>query len=139
MRTRLFVAGIVVVLVLALAATGSARMSGESGRRVAPARALKITGGVRGLYPGARVRLPLKVRNLRGYPIRVVALNVKVGNASKGCRRRQLRISRLRRRPVVPAHRRRRIVLQATMLRSAPDACKGAVFPLRFKARGRRA
>jgi hypothetical protein len=108
MRTRLVVAGPVVVLVLALAATGSARMSGKGGRHVAPARALKITGGVRGLYPGARARLRLRVRNLRG-------------------------------KPVVRAHRTRRIVLRVTMLRSAPDACKGAVFRLRFRARGRRA
>jgi hypothetical protein len=139
MRTRLVVAGPVVVLVFALAATGSARMSGKGGRHVAPARALKITGGVRGLYPGARARLRLRVRNLRGYPIRLVALKVRVGNASKGCRRRQLRISRLRGKPVVRAHRTRRIVLRVTMLRSAPDACKGAVFRLRFRARGRRA
>jgi hypothetical protein len=139
MRARLVVAGPVVVLVLVLAATGSARMSGPRDRHAAPARALKITGSVRGLYPGARARLRLSLRNLRGYPIRVVALNVRVGNAGKGCKRRQLRISRLRRRPVVRAHRTRRIVLTATMLRSAPNACKGAVFPLRYRARGRRA
>jgi hypothetical protein len=79
------------------------------------------------------------VRNAHGFPIRVVSLKVRVGNASKRCRRKVLKIGRLPRRVVVPAHRSRRTALRVTMLRSAPDACKGAVFPLRFKARGRRA
>jgi hypothetical protein len=140
MCTRLAVAAptVAIGLVLVLAASGAARTSDGGARKVGPRISLRVSGGVRGLYPGARLHLRLKVRNTRGFPIRVVSLKVRVGNASKRCRRRALRIGRLRRRLLVPAHRSRRTALRVTMLRSAPDACKGAVFPLRFKARGRR-
>jgi hypothetical protein len=141
MRTRLAVAAptVAIGLVLVLAASGAVQRSDEAARKGRQHLSLRVSGGVRGLYPGARLRLRLKVRNTRGFPIRVVSLKVRVGNASRGCRRRQLRIGRFHRALVVPAHRSRRAALPVTMLRSAPDACKGAVFPLRFRALGRRA
>jgi len=124
-------------IVLALAASGAAQTSAPA----KPARppALTVWGGADGLYPGAVRRLRLKVRNSRGFPIRVVSLKVAVRNGSPGCPRSQLRLARLRRSFVVRARRTRRVVLRVTMLRSAPDGCKGAVFPLRFKVEGRRA
>jgi hypothetical protein len=141
MRTRLAVAAptVAIGLALVLAASGAVRGSGPAAAKVRVRPPLSVSGSVRGLYPGARLRLRLRVRNARGFPIRVVSLKVRVGNASRGCRRRQLRIGRFRPSLVVPAHRSRRTALPVTMLRTAPDACKGAVFPLRFRAWGRRA
>jgi hypothetical protein len=101
--------------------------------------ALEVTGGLRYLYPGARRPLPLVVRSNRGFRIRLVALTVTVGNAKPGCGRKYLKIGRFRRKLVVPPHGFGTLVLPVTMLRSAPDACKRAVFPLRFTARGRKA
>jgi hypothetical protein len=124
-------------IVLALAASGAAQTSAPA-KRARP-QALVVSGSVRGLYPGAVKSLRLKVRNSRGFSIRVVSLRVAVRNASPTCLRNKLRVGRLRRSFVVPAHRMRRVALRVTMLGSAPDACKGAVFPLRFTVRGRRA
>jgi len=141
MRTRVAVAAptVAIGIVLAVAGSGAAQMSVGAAQKVRPPLSLRVSGGVRGLYPGARLRLRLKVRNTRDFPILVVSLKINVRNAGSSCRRTQLRIARFRRSLVVPAHRARRTGLSVTMLRSAPDACKDAVFPLRFTARGRRA
>jgi hypothetical protein len=130
------------VAALALAALipvalADTRGQGEAGPRVRPA--LRVTGGVRWLYPGARRPLPIVIRNNRGFRIRVMSLTVRVGNAKRGCGHRYIKIGRYRKRLVVAPHGFRTTQLPMTMLRSAPDACKRAVFPLRFRARGRRA
>jgi hypothetical protein len=122
------------LLVVALA---QSRGPGRAAPRVRPA--LKVTGGLRYLYPGARPPLPLVIRNNRGFRIRVVSLTVRVRNARRGCGRKYLKVGRFRRKLVVAPHGFRTLALPVTMLRSAPDACKRAVFPLRFTARGRRA
>jgi hypothetical protein len=122
------------LLVVALA---QSRGPGRAAPRVRPA--LKVTGGLRYLYPGARRPLPLVIRNNRGFRIRVVSLTVRVRNARRGCGRNYLKVGRLRRKLVVAPHGFRTLSLPVTMLRSAPDACKRAVFPLRFTARGRKA
>ena len=122
------------LLVVALA---QSRVPGRAAPRVRPA--LTVTGGLRYLYPGARRPLPLVVRSNRSFRIRVVALTVRVGNARRGCGRRYLTVGRFRRRLVVPPHGFRTLSVPVTMLGSAPDACKGANFPLRFTVRGRRA
>jgi len=122
------------LLVVALA---QSRVPGKAGPRVRPA--LRVSGGLRSLYPGARKRLPLVVWSNRGFRIRVVSLRVRVGNARRGCGRKYLRVRRFRRRLVVPPHGFRTVELPVTMLASAPDACKRAVFPLKFTVGGRRA
>jgi hypothetical protein len=122
------------LLVVALA---QSRGPGRAAPRVRPA--LKVTGGLRYLYPGARRPLPLVIRNNRGFRIRVVSLTVRVRNARRGCGRSYLKVGHFRRKLVVAPHGFRTVSLPVTMLRSAPDACKRAVFPLRFTARGRKA
>jgi hypothetical protein len=122
------------LLVVALA---QSRAPGRAGPRVRPS--LRVTGGLRSLYPGARKRLPLVVWSNRGFRIRVVSLAVRVGNARRGCGRKYLRVGRFRWRLVVPPHGFRTVELPLTMLPSAPDACKRATFPLRFTVGGRRA
>ena len=107
------------LFVVALAQSGA---PGKAGPRVRPP--LRVTGGLRSLYPGARRRLPLVVWSNRGFRIRVVSLRVRVGNARRGCGRKYLRVRRFRRRLVVPPHGFRTVDLSVTMLPSAPDACK---------------
>jgi hypothetical protein len=122
---------------LLLVALAQSRGPRRAGPRVRPA--LTVSGGVRWLFPGAHSRLPLVVRSNRGFRIRLVSLRVRVGNAKRGCGRRYLRVGHLRRRLVVAPHGFRTLDLPVTMLRTAPNACKRAVFPLRFVARGKRA
>jgi hypothetical protein len=105
--------------------------------RVRPA--LTVSGAVRSLFPGAHSRLPLVVRSNRGFRIRIVSLRVRVGNARRGCGRNYLRVGRFHRRLDVAPHGFRTTELPVMLLPSAPDACKRAVFPLRFTVGGRRA
>jgi hypothetical protein len=121
------------LLVVALAQSRGPRQAAPRARH-----ALTVSGAVRSLFPGAHSRLPLIVRNNRGFRIRMVSLTVRIRNARRGCGREYVRIGRFRRLPVVPAHGFRTLDLPVTMLASAPDACKRAVWPLRFKAQGRR-
>jgi hypothetical protein len=121
------------LLVVALA---PARTPGKARSRPRPA--LTVSGSVRWLYPGAHTRLPLVVRSNRGFRIRVVSLTVRVGNARPGCGHAFVRVGRRRGSFVVAPHGFRTLTLPVAMLRSAPDACKRAVFPLRFTALGRR-
>jgi hypothetical protein len=130
------------VAAFALAALLVVALAQSRGPRSAAPRvraALSVSGGVRSLFPGARSRLPLVVRSNRGFRIRVVSLTVRVRNARRGCGRKYLRVGHLRRALVVPPRGFRTLDLPVTMLRSAPDACKRAVWPLRFTVRGRRA
>jgi hypothetical protein len=122
------------LLVVALAQSGGPRRTKARARP-----ALTVSGGVRSLFPGVHTRLPLVVWSNRGFWIRVVSLRVGVGNARPGCGRAYLRIGRFHRKLVVPPDGFRTLDLPVTMLPSAPDACKRAVFPLRFTVGGRRA
>jgi hypothetical protein len=130
---------VVPVAVLALAASGAAQTSAPAAKHARSRSALRVSGNVDGLFPGARRSLRLRVWNTRGFPVLVVSVTVRVGNAGRACSSRELRIARVRRSFVVRAHRSRRIAVAVSMRRTAPDVCQGAVFPLRFAARGRRA
>jgi hypothetical protein len=99
---------------------------------------LKIRGSVRGLYPGARKSLILKVKNRQRYPLRVKSLKVKVGRSNKrGCARRWIRPKRrVRVSLLVPARTRAFVSYPIKMRRRAPNACQGARWKLRFKGKG---
>jgi hypothetical protein len=121
------------LLVVALAQSRGPRQAAPRARH-----ALTVSGGVRSLFPGAHSRLPLVVRNNRGFRIRMVSLTIRIRKARAGCGPRYLRVGRFRRSLVVPPHGFRTLDLPVTMLATAPDACKRAAWPLRFRARGRR-
>jgi hypothetical protein len=143
MRSTMVVGSATLMLAFVLTASRAAPMPQ---RRDAPKRAtawprsaLTVGGSVRGLYPGARVRLRLTLRNRRSFPISVRSLRARPTGASDRCRSANIKIERFRGTLLVPAHGARLTVLHVTMVRSAPDGCKRAVFRLRFAARGRRA
>jgi hypothetical protein len=122
------------LLIVALAQSGGPRTAVP---RVL--RAISVRGGVRLLYPGARTRLPVFLRNNRAFRIRVVSLKVRIGDAGAGCGRSYLRVGRFRHTLVLPPHGFLTTHLPVRMLASAPDACKSAVFHLKFAAGGSRA
>ena len=130
-------APLAVVLALALTSAGGARR--PDGANEAPQGALRLAGVVRGLYPGAREPLQVRVWNPLEVPVRVVWLTARAEDASESCSRDQLWIGHFHGPLVVPARRARVAVLPVTMRRSAPDSCKRAVFPLELAAWGRRA
>lgn len=97
---------------------------------------LALRGRAQGLYPGAVKPMRVTVRNRTDRDVRLVALARRVSEAPAGCPTSALRVRRPRTLPVVPARGRATIRLRARLLRSAPDACQGAVFRITFRARG---
>lgn len=133
----LLAAALTLAVVLGISSAAPAADEGAAVRR-GPALALR--GSVAGLYPGARRPLRVRIRNRRPFPVRVLALRARVvGGGRRGCTRKYLVVAPRRLRLRVPPRRARSVLLRVTMRRSAPDACKRAVFRLAFSARGRRA
>ncbi len=96
----------------------------------------KVRGNVDGLYPGAVRVLRVRVRNRFAFPVRVVQLRTKVKHASPDCTRQYLKVRRVKRpKKLLEPEAKRRIRVKAQMLPTAPDACQGARWPLRFRAR----
>lgn len=97
---------------------------------------LTLRGRAAGLYPGGTRRMRVLIRNRTDRDVRLVRLSRRVVRAASGCPTRVLRVRRPRALPVVPAGGRARMRLRVRLLRSAPDACQGVVFVVRFRARG---
>ena len=90
-----------------------------------------IKGNVLGLYPGRTAPLTLTVRNKNSFAIKVKSIRVKVGNAPN-CPRSNLVVKNFRGSLRVAAKRKRLLQLPIGMRSTAPDACMGARFPLRY-------
>jgi hypothetical protein len=100
---------------------------------------LHVRGHVQGLYPGAAQRMRVGVRN--GYPHDVVLRKVSaiVRDGGPGCARQNLWTRRFRGNRRITAHHSRSIRIAIGLQIGAPEACQGARFPLRFRARARAA
>jgi hypothetical protein len=134
--TRLLVpAALAVVGALAAAGFGAV-LPGHASRDVGANRAqgFVIAGSAVGLYPGARGRLRLVLRNPYRFPIKVTMLSVRVGDAPR-CDGRWLRPHKLARPVIVPKRGTRKVTLSLAMALGAPAGCQGARFPLHFRGR----
>jgi hypothetical protein len=101
--------------------------------RIAPV--LRVHGRVIGLFPGARKRMRVTVRNTGRSTLVVTSITVRVDDASSACPGTNVRIRPFSGRVRVRASGSVMILLRARMPRSVPDACQGARFSLRFSAR----
>lgn len=95
-----------------------------------------LTAGYQGLYPDARVAVPVTVHNPQSFPIEVSTASATVGDARSDCPSRYVSVTTFAGRVRVPAYGTSIVPMQFHMLASAPDACQGAVFPLTFRASG---
>jgi hypothetical protein len=135
-----------VVLALALASVAAAygALGGARGRSHrtdarSAGSALRATGHVDGLYPGARKGLHVRLRNRSGRWVTVRAIRADVKDGARGCPRDNLwtqtkELANFR----VPPRETRRVGIQVRMWPRAPDACQGVRFPLRFVVRAER-
>lgn len=98
---------------------------------------LRVSGHVRGLYPGARKRFRVRVRNLGGRDLVLGEVLTEVGDAGPECGGENVRISEPELERAVPARGSARVRLRAAMARDAPDACQRARFPLEFSVSAR--
>jgi hypothetical protein len=90
------------------------------------------------LYPGAKRKLTLTIRNNSKHAVRIRALRVRdFGTTKRGCAptRRNLTIRRQNSRAFrLGSGASRRVVFLLTMPNTVADACQRAVFDLRYKA-----
>jgi hypothetical protein len=96
---------------------------------------LEVRGHLAGLYPGAKGRLRLRVKNRTRRGIRLRRVRVRVLRANAHCGPRALRAHPYRGRHWIPKRSAREISVWIRMHRRAGDACQGARFPLRYHAR----
>jgi hypothetical protein len=123
------IAASMLTLVGLLAAVPAA---GKTRRGLAP---FKVTGSVDGLYPGVPGVLRVKVRNPYRRAMRVVSLTARVGDASRRCTRFNLEVGRFRGRLVIARGRTGVARLSARIPLTAAPECRGARFPIAFRAR----
>jgi hypothetical protein len=121
------------------AASAEIRFAGSA---VGGARAFSLRAVARRLYPGGKRPLRVKISNHSRFPIKVTRIRIRVRHdrTHAACPpRKYVRKTRLRR-PIKIARRRSRRVRLAIRLRyRAPNACQGAVFPLRLRGTAVRA
>jgi hypothetical protein len=130
-RGLLATAAVGAALALTVAAVAMPRAASERSR----VKPFTVSGTVTGLYPGAERPLRLVVSNPHPFAIRVTALWVDVGDASRRCRGYNLSVSRLRSPVTISARGLRRVVLRTALLGWAPAACRGASFRLSYGGR----
>lgn len=99
----------------------------------------RVTGSVGGLYPGAVRTMRVRLRNPHPFALRLRRLRISVVDPAPGCRAGTIRIGRVRRGLVMAARRTTKVRLRVTMRPSAPNACIGARYPLRFSGSAVRA
>jgi hypothetical protein len=94
--------------------------------------AFTITGSVHGLYPGLSRRLVLTVHNKQRFAIVVTSIATAISDARAGCTRANLTVTAFSGRVRVGAGRTGSVGVTTTLRRAAPNACKGATFPLHY-------
>lgn len=115
-----------------LSGNGTAGPSSQPVTNAAAATGFRISGSVAGLYPGAHLPLALKVTNPQHFAIVVTTISVSAGNAKPGCGAANLKATSFAGKLHVPAGGSAVVTVQVTLAHSAPNACQGAVFPLRY-------
>lgn len=138
-----FLQGLGALLLVAVLASPEAHRFAQAERdrlenlsgRVGSSASFRIAGKLKGLYPGKRKIMTIKVKNPNRFPIVVKEMRVVVKRSNKpGCgpkwlkARKRFRISLL-----VPARARAFASLPVKMKRTAPGACQGARWRLRFR------
>jgi hypothetical protein len=100
-----------------------------------PTPKIQVRGHVRGLYPGAHKEMRVQVRNGLPQQVSLVSVRARVSDASPTCKRQNLSVKRFRGNKPIRAYSNTKVHVQVTMKSIAPDACQGARFPIKFKAR----
>ena len=91
-----------------------------------------IAGEIDGLFPGAVGTLAAPVTNPKPFTIRVVSTRVTVRDASSACPASMIEIEAPEAAIEIPTGVTRGVPLDVRMALAAPDACKGATWPLEF-------
>ena len=126
---------VIAVVLPALATLAGARAGARSDPAPAPHPAIRLSGHVAGLYPGAAksFRVSVANRSRRRWVVRLVKAVPSTPN--RRCPAGNLKLAPYRGALELPPRARRSVSLRAAMRPDVPDACQGALFPLTFRAR----
>lgn len=96
----------------------------------------KVKGTVKGLYPGLKKRLPLKLKNRAKYAIKVQTLTIKRKKTGvMKCPKRLLRVKKfVRPNMKVRPGRTGKAKAWVKLAAKAPNACKNVTFPVAYQA-----
>lgn len=100
--------------------------------------AVKIKGKIENLYPGRSAKIKLRLHNRTDRPLRVKKIRAKVGSAGPGCSAKNLKTKSKKLNRRIPPRATRKAKLPISMSANAADACQGAKFPLRYRAKVKR-
>ena len=132
----LLVAALVVPEALSFAQTESEhQLQNLSGRVGSSGAAFRIKGVVKGLFPGKRKIMKVKLRNPNRFPIVVKELKIRVRPSNKlGCASKWIKVrKRLRVSVRVPARGRAKRSVPVKLKPRAPRSCQGARWRLKFR------
>jgi hypothetical protein len=135
----LSVAALTVALPAQRAASATLYGNGISWQTTAvttPSRTFTISGSIGGLWPGKAARLVLAVHNPQPYAIAVTSISTTVESPGVPCAASALSVRAFAGMLHVGAKATAHVSVPITLAHSAPDACEGAVFPLRYNGRG---
>ncbi|HEY7136164.1 MAG TPA: hypothetical protein VIB48_13965 [Acidimicrobiia bacterium] len=99
-----------------------------------PAHAFTLTGDVAGLFPGGTRNLQVRITNPTNTAMRVTTVTVTVHDASVACRAPNLVADSYTGKAYVGRHGATSVTIPVRMVRTAPNACQNATFPLVFRA-----
>ncbi len=132
----LLVAALVIPEALSFAqADRSHRFENLSGSVGSSGAAFRIAGTLKGLYPGKRKIMKVKLRNPNRFPIVVKELKIAVRPSNKlGCASKWIAVRKLLRVSVrVAARGRAKKSVPVRLKPTAPTSCQGARWPLKFR------
>jgi hypothetical protein len=95
----------------------------------------RVSGSINGLFPGARRFMNVKIRNPYKRTLRVLSVSADVRHARRLCTGSNVDVRPFRGRLSILPRRSRVVRLLVEMQPTVAEECKGARFPLRFRAR----
>ena len=119
-------------LLLAGALSQAAEFRAHQAAAAKKAPSFVVKGSAKGLLPGIKHNMKLKVTNKTSVNMRVKTVTVKVVSSVPACPSSVLKISKYKGKARVAAHRSRTITVKAKLSSSAPDTCQGARFRLLY-------
>lgn len=123
---------LVIAAVIATGAVGAYAATGSGG--TSQSGPLALSGSVSALVPGAHRTIEVEVTNPNGREATVTEIAVAVTAEQAGCPASALEVGRADTPLTVPAAASRTTSLPVTLVATAPDACQGASFALRYSA-----
>ena len=133
MRTlKTYLVTVAIALVIVVAAVAAAQVVTRPVADERKAATFTVRGKVGGLYPGVRKILQAKVVNRFSHPIRVRLVTARVRSDVAGCPSGAVKVTPWRGTLRLRPHAAKKVPLKVRMRPTAPNACQGVRFTIRY-------